>query len=183
MAGPLAPTVLCVCTGNVCRSVIIQLYLAKVWKEDARVISAGTYAMEGWEVPEAAQEVMASEGLDASQHEPVQLTVEMIEKANLVLVASSDHRAWIAQQMGTVPPHVFLLTEAAALTVFALRPPALDRGERIRRAADALNAARAQLSDVHQQNILDPTGLSIAAHEKALKLCTSSLDAITAWIG
>lgn len=183
MAGGLAPKVLCVCTGNICRSVGMQLYLARSWKDDAVVSSAGTYAMVGWAVPELAQEVLASEGLDASSHEPIQLTVAAVKEADLVLVAATDNRAWIAQRLGSVPPNVFLLTEAAALTVFAMRPHPFERSERIRLAASALDAARHQLSEVHLENILDPNGLNRAVHMKALKQCKTALDTLTAWIG
>ncbi|MCJ7831842.1 MAG: hypothetical protein MUP92_00135 [Actinobacteria bacterium] len=183
MAGGLAPKVLCVCTGNICRSVAMKLYLARAWKDDARVSSAGTYAMEGWEVPEVAVEVMASEDLDASAHEPTQLSVEAVKAADLVLIAATDHRAWIAQHLGSVPPNVFLLTEAAALTVFAMRPHPFERSERIRLAASALDSARNQLADVHQTNILDPNGLSYAVHVKAMNQCKAALDTLIAWIG
>jgi protein-tyrosine phosphatase len=177
------PKVLCVCTGNLCRSVCMALLLGKAWKDDAVVESAGTYAMEGWEVPEFTQELLAAEDLDASDHEPRQLTPEAVREADLVLVAASDHKAWIARHLGAVPPSVFLLTEAAALTVFAPLPQPPERADRIRLAASALDSARSQLSEVRQPNILDPTGMSRPAHEKVLAQCREAIDTLTAWIG
>jgi len=183
MAGAPPPTVLCVCTGNLCRSVCMAFLLRKAWEEDAVVESAGTYAMEGWEISDCTRELLAAEELDAGDHEPRQLTPEAVRGADLVLVAASDHKAWIAQQLGAVPPNVFLLTEAAALTVFALRPDSPERADRIRLSAPALNAARTQLSEVRQPNILDPTGMSRAAHEKVLAQCKEAIGTLTDWIG
>ncbi|MBN2176709.1 MAG: hypothetical protein JW722_03530 [Demequinaceae bacterium] len=183
MADSPTPKVLCVCTSNLCRSVGMQLFLARSWKGDAIVSSAGTYAMVGWAVPDLALKVMASEGLDASAYEPTQLTVAVVEEADLVLVAASENRAWIAQRMGTVPSNVFLLAEASALTVFAMRPQTSDRKERIRLAAAALDSARAQLTDVRHENLLDPNELNYEAHAEALRQCKKHLDAITAWVG
>jgi protein-tyrosine phosphatase len=177
------PKVLCVCTGNLCRSVCMAFLLGKAWKDDAIVDSAGTYAMEGWEILEDTRTLLADEKLDASNHEPRQLTDKDLKEADLVLVAASDHKAWISQKLGAMPPNVFLLTEAAALTVFALRPPSADRSERIRLAAPALDAARTQLSEIRQPNILDPTGLSRSAHEKVLEQCKAAIETLTAWIG
>lgn len=183
MTGSPAPKVLCVCTGNLCRSVCMALLLGKAWKGEAEVRSAGTYAMEGYEVPDFTRDLLAAEALDATDHEPRQLTPGAVKEADLVLVAASDHKAWISQRLGTVPPNVFLLTEAAALTVFAQRPPSAERSDRIRLAAPALNAARNQLSEVRQSNILDPTGLSRPAHEQVLRQCKAAVDTLTAWIG
>ncbi len=183
MTEGLAPKILCVCTSNLCRSVAMELHLSRAWQEDAAVKSAGTYAMSGWEVSEVAQEVLAAEELDAGTHEPTQLTIDAINEADLVLVAATDHRAWITQRLGHLPSTVFLLTEAAALTMFAQRPHHFERSERIRSASSALHSARTQLSDVHQASILDPHRLSHATHTKVMNQIKESLHAILAWIG
>lgn len=182
MSDASVPKVLCACTGNICRSPAMELFLAKAWGDDAEVTSAGTYAMEGWEVPDAMQRVIAAEGLDARAHEPVQLDLAAVTDADLVLFAASDHRAWVDQRLGGLLPSAFLLTEAAALTVFAQKPAGETRADRIRGAASALNAARVQLGDVHQTNVLDPYGLSASAHAQAMKQIVDASNTLITWL-
>jgi protein-tyrosine phosphatase len=176
------PKVLCVCTSNLCGSVGMQLFLARSWGSDAEVSSAGTYAMIGWAIPELAQRIMASQGLDFREHEPTQLTAAPVEEADLVLVAANEQRVWIGQHLAMVPSKVFLLTEAAALAKVATLPESSNRSERIRLAAAALDAARPQLTGVRHASLLDPNELNYEEHLKALQQCKENLDVLTAWI-
>ena len=177
------PRVLCVSTGNLCRSAAMELILRRAWKDDAEVTSAGTYAMVGCELPDRMVEVLLAEGLDPEDHDPRELTPADISDADLVLVAATEHRGWIAQHLGAVPHTVFLLTEAAALTPFAMRPPSPDRSERIRGAAAALDAARAQLSTVRQPNILDPFDLGADAHRTCMSQVLEATSVLLGWLG
>lgn len=75
--------ILFVCVGNTCRSQMAEGF-AKAWGGDSiEVKSAGTSAMGI--VNRATMEAMKEIGIDISDHESKQLTLDMIEWADIVV--------------------------------------------------------------------------------------------------
>jgi protein-tyrosine phosphatase len=95
--------VLMVCTGNICRSPVMERLLRgrlaqQLPAVDAarfEISSAGTYAMIGSGIPRESAEILGSMGLDSGPFVSRSLQVEMIAAADLVLAATRDHRSLI----------------------------------------------------------------------------------------
>ncbi len=175
--------VLCVCTGNVCRSPAIELSLKRAWGTDASVTSAGTYALTGWEISDDMFAVLAAVGLDGTEHEPRQLDVAGINSADMIIVAGVDHRNWIVQRVPEAAQKVFLLTEMAALTDVVPRAKQPTRLERIAGAAALFASARSAFADRKHEDILDPYDMSRNHHEQSMRQMSDALSPLVTWIG
>ena len=110
-----AKTILFVCTGNSCRSVmaegIFRKMLSEVGREDIRIASAGTAAPEGMPPPPAVEEIMKGEGIDVSSHRATPLTVALIDEAALILVMEKYQRQRVLESSPGALGKVFLLRE------------------------------------------------------------------------
>ncbi len=89
--------VLVVCTGNVCRSPMAKALIGKEMAargltDNVRVDSAGTYAMVGHPASQGSVNAMAQRGLDISEHRAKQLTANLVERADVILVMEEQHR-------------------------------------------------------------------------------------------
>jgi protein-tyrosine-phosphatase len=108
-------TILFVCTGNSCRSVmaegLLKKYLKDEGRDDIEVASAGARAIDGIEPTKETIEVMRSEGADVSNHRSRGLTDELIKKADLILVMSAHHMDDIVNMVPEAAPKVHMLKE------------------------------------------------------------------------
>jgi len=89
--------VLVVCTGNVCRSPMVKALLrremaARGLDNEVFVDSAGTYAMVGHPASQGSVNAMAERGLDISDHRAKQLTADLVEQADVIIVMEERHR-------------------------------------------------------------------------------------------
>jgi protein-tyrosine phosphatase len=107
-------TILLVCTGNTCRSPmaagILKKMLADAGVSGVQVASAGTAALEGMPATDLAVETSSDWGIDLSGHRSQPLTDELVERADLILTMTPEHRE-----------EVFLYDPAAASKVFLLK--------------------------------------------------------------
>lgn len=93
---PTTYNILCVCTGNTCRSPMAEAILRheigrRGWRH-VRVGSAGIAAAGGEPAAENARLVAGEAGLDLSAHSSRLLTPELVQWADLILVMSPSHR-------------------------------------------------------------------------------------------
>jgi protein-tyrosine phosphatase len=110
-------SILSVCTGNICRSPVAELILAHALAPfaDVQVESAGTGALVGSVVPEQAQRLAATRGIDASAHRARQIDVGMIRGADLIVAMSRDHRRLIVETLPASMRRAFTLRELARI--------------------------------------------------------------------
>jgi len=89
-------TVLFVCTGNSCRSVMGEYLLKKKLQEwgrsDVDVLSAGTGAFPGNRPTRETLDLVEGLGLNAAQHAARRLTRATIEEADIILAMETRHQ-------------------------------------------------------------------------------------------
>lgn len=83
--------ILVVCEGNICRSPMAQMLLAQQLPS-VRVTSAGCSALAGRGADPCAIELMAERGIDLGGHVAVDLSLEQMRTANLILTMTADQR-------------------------------------------------------------------------------------------
>lgn len=112
--------ILVVCTGNICRSPIIERYLARHlderWNGHGRMLvsSAGTSALVGSPMDDRAAQMARSIGLDTAGFTARALTVEAIAAADLVLTATRQHRGTVVSTYPKALRSCFAVRDFAA---------------------------------------------------------------------
>jgi protein-tyrosine phosphatase len=109
-------SVLMVCTGNICRSPMAQgLLLAAL--PGMPVHSAGVAALVGHAAEPEAVRLLAELGIDLAPHRAQQLTLQLVERAGLILVAEQRHRRHIEQLYPFARGRVYRIAEHIQLDV------------------------------------------------------------------
>jgi len=88
--------ILVICQGNICRSPVAEALLKQAMP-GKQVQSAGLTAMVGQGCDVTAAEFASAAGLDTSAHTARQLTPEMIQWADLILVMSQGQRSQLGK--------------------------------------------------------------------------------------
>lgn len=88
--------ILVVCIGNICRSPMAE-YLLKQQYPQLNIESAGISGLIGHQADEKAQLCMQRLGIDMQPHIARKLNAELIKKADLILVMSSNQQKHIEQ--------------------------------------------------------------------------------------
>lgn len=88
--------VLCLCTGNICRSPIAEALLRSRFA--GRVVSAGTAALAGEPADERTLMVLGAHGFDASTHRARQADARLLAASDLILALDGSHLDWALHQ-------------------------------------------------------------------------------------
>jgi len=103
-------SILTVCTGNICRSPMAEVLLRDLLKkEKVTVASAGLMALVGHPADPMIIDLLAERGLDATDHRARQLTTEIAQSAELILVMENWQQRELEQKMPQVKGRVFRL--------------------------------------------------------------------------
>lgn len=106
-------TILLVCTGNSCRSVMAWGLLNQILtdKGDYHIITAGISAISAMPPTQETIQVMSEKGIDVSNHRSSLLTDEMLREADLILVMEARHKDNITSRLPEAQNKVHLLRE------------------------------------------------------------------------
>lgn len=117
------PIILVVCSGNVCRSPLAAAILREQYGLDGLTVrSAGTAAIPSHSMCERASAMTGSEGVPVIHRARV-LTAQLVEDADLILVAAYEHRTAVARLRPSARRKTFTLKEASVFmrSVVAVR--------------------------------------------------------------
>jgi len=102
--------VLVVCVGNICRSPTAEWLLRHRLERDGVTIeSAGLAALVGNPIDPIAESVLVEHGISAAGHVARQLTPDMINAADIVLVMDRRHMSAVHAQVPHARGKTFLL--------------------------------------------------------------------------
>ena len=108
-------SILFVCTGNSCRSImaegLMKAALKKLGKEEIRVSSAGVSALDGFNPTRETIEVMKCEGVDVSDFKSRAITDEIIRGSDLILVMAARHMSDIIMRVPEAAAKTHLLKQ------------------------------------------------------------------------
>lgn len=106
---------LCVCTGNICRSPAAAALLRRVLDESVVITSAGTRGLVGAPVHEPMARLLAADGIDTSHFRSRPLTAGAVQAADLVLTLTARHRSEVLELEPLALRRTLLLGELARL--------------------------------------------------------------------
>lgn len=112
-------TILFVCTGNSCRSVMAEYMLRKMTqgRDDLEIVSAGTGVYVRSSASSETVAVLRREGIDATMHVSQPLNTILLKKADLILVMTKGHRQQVLDWVPSVEKRVYLLREFASTSM------------------------------------------------------------------
>jgi protein-tyrosine phosphatase len=166
-----------VCTGNVCRSPLMQLMLTAGFDErlglagcEFEVLSAGTFGLPGHSIePDALQAledrgVVGGRSFKSRRMEPAHLA-----DIDLLLGASREHRTAAVAMEPSLLRRAFTLREfarvAASLNPSGLPIDTQNRAELVVRQASAQRGL-VRAAEPGDDDVTDPIGLGAAVHER-----------------
>lgn len=89
-------SILFICTGNSCRSIMAEGLLNKMLDEKKmrkiKVYSAGVSAMNGFSPSKDTVTIMKEKGIDVSGYKTAKVAPEMMREADLILVMEKMHK-------------------------------------------------------------------------------------------
>lgn len=178
-------TILCVCTGNVCRSPAAERLLTSRLGRDVRVSSAGTYALVGDPVSPPMDSLLLAAGADPAGFRARRLTQGMLREVDLVLTMTQAHRGDAVELWPRAVRRTFTLKELGRLlsTIDPAALPEASVADRLRVAVPLAAGQRRQVRDSREDDIVDPYQMSAAVYAEAFEDIEAAVNAIVDVIG
>ncbi|WP_456818688.1 arsenate reductase/protein-tyrosine-phosphatase family protein [Cellulomonas sp. URHB0016] len=190
--------VLVVCTGNVCRSPAVERLLAAGLGAAYRgkrprgslapaieVASAGTAAMVGAPMTPEMAALVGSAGLDPDGFQARQLSSAMVQRADIVVALTRDHRSAVVELHPAAVRRAFTLRELARLS--SLVEPAELPGagattaDRLRALVPLVASRRGLVPTLPaHDDVPDPFGRGDAAYRRSFAQMAPAVEAVVA---
>jgi protein-tyrosine-phosphatase len=173
-------TILFVCTGNICRSPLADVFMAdrsrRLLGGAVRVRSAGIAA--GRYVSAETIETAREMGLDAETLRPTQVTPEMLRAADLIVTMTGDHKAEVLEMAPEVADKAFSLKELTGLLA-SMSPlsPSTERASVLARIAEA-ERRRGSDGEAVLEGVRDPLGLPMDVYREVAADIEAGVDAL-----
>ena len=107
--------ILVICHGNICRSPMAEGYLRHLLEQRGiryvEVESAGVGALPGYPASSNAEVVAVDNGFSIEDHRARQVTADMLESADEILVMTREQQRMLQQHLPDRPQAVVLLGE------------------------------------------------------------------------
>jgi protein-tyrosine phosphatase len=181
---PSTFTVLLVCTGNICRSALAErlgrAFLDDVLGElagDVQVVSAGTQAVVDSAMHPDSALVLRGYGGDPGDFRARQLVDRMVADADLTLAMTRAHRREVLHRAPRAMARTFTVREAADLIERLGNGPVdgTTFPERARNLVASMAEARSSRRAGEDDDVPDPIGRPLEAHDEAGTLIVDSL--------
>jgi protein-tyrosine-phosphatase len=150
-------SVLFICTGNSCRSVMAEALMRKrlyeLGKNEIDVGSAGIMAMKGMPPTDETIKAMKEADVDVSEFKSKGVTADTIKKADLVLTMEPMHKDSILKIVPSAAAKTFLLKEYGNTSKllpkgFSVRDPIGKPLEEYRMTRDEISAEIDRIADL-----------------------------------
>ena len=175
--------ILCVCTGNVCRSPAAALLLSAGLGPEVEVASAGTRALVGHPLSPPMDALVAGAGGDPTGFAARQLTERLARPADLVLALTREHRGEVVELWPAAVRRTFTLREFARLVQVVdpdLLPPPTSPAARLRALVPAAAAHRRQVADPGSDDVVDPYRRPAEVYQEAFSHIEQAVRAVVA---
>lgn len=139
--------VLCVCSGNICRSPYAEVVFRNMAKEqgyETQVFSAGTLKIVGKEAAPLMQRAAAEVSLDLSAHRSNPLSKLLIDASELIFVMSPEHRHEILRIAPNADKKTVMLAHWLSPSKLEIPDPMGLSYDHYRRAVAEINEALAR---------------------------------------
>lgn len=120
-------SILFVCTGNSCRSVMAERLLKKIIEEkkikNIEISSAGISHIEDMPAMPLTLQVLKDEGIDASEHRSRFLTSNLLDESNIVLTMTCEQKDYLRKFYPFHRDKIFTLKEYAENSFLNIEDP------------------------------------------------------------
>ena len=173
--------ILCVCTGNVCRSPAAERLLATRLGPTVSVRSAGTHALAGDPMAPPMTTLVTAGGAMVDGFFARQLQAGLVRTADLVLGMTREHRALAVDVWPGAVRRAFTLLEFARLAR-EVDPDGLPAGTPAERltALVPLVSARRRMVTADVDDVVDPYGQQPPVYERSFSAIRDAADLIAA---
>lgn len=143
---PDDPSVLLLCTGNICRSPLAERYLDERVDDDVTVSSAGIRTEDGRRSPTTAIDVAAEFGVDLTDHRSTALTSDQLQAADAVFVMDVVNYHHLRRRFGDTGGKTYFLGALDDPDEFEIFDPYGSGAERFRSLYGSVAAATDELA-------------------------------------
>lgn len=120
------PNILIICTGNICRSPVVEALIRHRFESEGRenwhVSSAGTWTWNGNRASTYSTEVMAERGLDISDHRSQVVSEELLAESDLILCLGTGHVEALKAEFPQLAYKIHLLSEMSG-AIYSVHDP------------------------------------------------------------
>lgn len=172
--------ILCVCTGNVCRSPVAERLLAHRLGPEVHVTSAGTLGLAGRSIEPEMVAQLAAADVPEAEFVARRLTPADVRGADLVLGLGREHRSEAVELVPAAVRRAFTLLEFARL-LEDVAPDELPDGtvaDRLRAAVPLVAARRRRVDSVDLDDVVDPYRRNQQAYDTSFSAIRTAVDVI-----